>query len=40
MLRLWWTFRPLAEYTSSPDPMQRALDDHRAGTANPRGGRP
>jgi hypothetical protein len=40
MFRLWWKFRPLAEGTLSRDPMNRALDAHRTGAANPRGDRP
>ena len=40
MLRLSWKSRPLAEGTSSIDPLNRALDDHLTGATNPRGGRP
>ena len=40
MLRLCWKSRPLAEGTSCLEPINRALDDHRTGAANLRGGRP
>ncbi len=38
MFRLWRKVRSLAAFTSSRNPMIRAMDAHRTDAAHPRGG--